>query len=399
MGRHRRSPVVRDAAITRRTSHSSTIFAAAGQMAGASSASSASARCPSFIYGSSYTDSSSLASSFADSSSAGFLSSCSSTYNHTLSLGSRTSSFSTTDLSDSETPSTDLLSEANIDSCLSETADSVDNSEASDDDAEPDEEDDDGEPYNDDNGVRGASLRLPQHQWYAREIIGAGSGIGRGGGGYKKNTHKDEQELSPEEQALLADFQRQLDDFLQKRVTVHYSIIIIFYIFIFLSILHSTARVVWWVQEVKYVDRAPVSGTVDGLVAALFHDDDAMGATLFSPHYLPAWVGLTRRMMLCFSHWGGDCRSVVRGPLPGGASVLHRPAGPSRATAGHVRARSLDHAAQQEAQAPPIPASPHSTTVRPRSALYFRVAERTPHIHDTQHTRCDTTRRTHDLEW
>ncbi|ELR20503.1 RasGEF domain containing protein [Acanthamoeba castellanii str. Neff] len=247
MGRHRRSPVVRDAAITRRTSHSSTIFAAAGQMAGASSASSASARCPSFIYGSSYTDSSSLASSFADSSSAGFLSSCSSTYNHTLSLGSRTSSFSTTDLSDSETPSTDLLSEANIDSCLSETADSVDNSEASDDDAEPDEEDDDGEPYNDDNGVRGASLRLPQHQWYAREIIGAGSGIGRGGGGYKKNTHKDEQELSPEEQALLADFQRQLDDFLQKRVT-----------------------------EVKYVDRAPVSGTVDGLVAALFHDDDAM---------------------------------------------------------------------------------------------------------------------------
>lgn len=235
MGRHRRSPVVRDAAITRRTSHSSTIFAAAGQMAGASSASSASARCPSFIYGSSYTDSSSLASSFADSSSAGFLSSCSSTYNHTLSLGSRTSSFSTTDLSDSETPSTDLLSEANIDSCLSETADSVDNSEASDDDAEPDEEDDDGEPYNDDNGVRGASLRLPQHQWYAREIIGAGSGIGRGGGGYKKNTHKDEQELSPEEQALLADFQRQLDDFLQKRVTVHYSIIIIF-LYFYLSI-------------------------------------------------------------------------------------------------------------------------------------------------------------------
>lgn len=219
MGRHRRSPVVRDAAIARRTSHSSTIFAAAGQLAGASSASSsvsASFRSPSFVYGSSYTDSSSLASSFADSSSTGMLSSCSSTYNHTLSLGSRTSSFSTTDLSDSETPSADLLSEANIDS--------VDNSEASSDDSELDEEDDDGEPYNDDNGARGPSLeRLPQQQWYARELMGAGSGIGRGiggGGGYKKNTHKDEQELSPEEQALLADFQRQLDDFLQKRVTV-----------------------------------------------------------------------------------------------------------------------------------------------------------------------------------
>lgn len=45
-------------------------------------------------------------------------------------------------------------------------------------------------------------------------------------------------------------------------------------------------------QEVKYVDRTPVSGTVDGLVAALFRDDGAMGATL-SPPALLAGLGWT----------------------------------------------------------------------------------------------------------
>jgi hypothetical protein len=49
------------------------------------------------------------------------------------------------------------------------------------------------------------------------------------------------------------------------------------------------------IQEVKYAEGMPVSGTVDGLVAALFHEENAVGA------HTAAWELIVASQMMCLT--------------------------------------------------------------------------------------------------